>query len=270
VTPPAADGVAEKAARLLDAPVAQARRLHGGDLSEVALLRLADGRSVVAKAGPRLRAEAAMLAAIRAAGAPAPAVLAVSDAVLVMQALAEDGRPGWADLGRAVRTLHNATGAQYGWAADHGFGPVVIPNAPLADWPTFWAERRLLAGVETLPVDLARRLEALAARAPALLPARPPARLLHGDLWAGNVLFASGRVSGLIDPACYYGHAEVDLAMLTLFGAPGAGFAEAYGALEPGWRARRAVYQLWPALVHLRLFGGGYRGMVARLLDAVA
>jgi fructosamine-3-kinase len=55
--------------------------------------------------------------------------------------------------------------------------------------------------------------------------------------------------------------------MLHLFGRPGPGFAEGYGPLAPGWEARRPVYQLWPALVHLRLFGGGYRGMVEGLLD---
>ena len=74
----------------------------------------------------------------------------------------------------------------------------------------------------------------------------------------------------LIDPACYHGHAEVDLAMLSLFGTPGPMFRETYGPSEPGLEARRPVYQLWPALVHLRLFGSGYQGLVERLLDAVA
>jgi fructosamine-3-kinase len=262
-------GLAERAAALLGARVVGLRRLHGGDLSEVALARLETGATAVLKAGPRLRAEAAMLGAIRAAGAPAPAVLAVSDDLLAMEALPEDGAPAWADLGRAVRTLHAATGPRYGWPVDHGFGPVAIPNAPAADWPAFWAERRLLAGVDALPAGLARRLERLAGRLPDLLPADPPPSLLHGDLWAGNVLFAGGRVSGLIDPACCWGHAEADLAMLTLFGAPGPAFFEAYGPLEPGAAERRAVYQLWPALAHLRLFGGGYRGMVEGLLDRI-
>jgi fructosamine-3-kinase len=92
--------------------------------------------------------------------------------------------------------------------------------------------------------------------------------LLHGDLWGGNILVTGDQVSGLIDPACYHGHTEVDLAMLGLFDQPNAAFYEAYGSLEPGHDERTPIYRLWPALVHLRLFGTGYRPMVERLLQA--
>jgi fructosamine-3-kinase len=119
-----------------------------------------------------------------------------------------------------------------------------------------------------LPADLGRRLEALADDLPNRLPRHPPASLLHGDLWGGNVLAAGGHVSGLIDPACYFGHAEVDIAMLGLFDRPEAVFFDAYGRLEPGSQARLTIYRLWPALVHLRLFGAAYRGMVDGFLTA--
>jgi fructosamine-3-kinase len=115
---------------------------------------------------------------------------------------------------------------------------------------------------------LARRVEKLATALPGLLQASPAPALLHGDLWSGNVLAADARVSALIDPACYYGHGEVDLAMLQLFVHPGAAFFETYGALEPGHGERIAIYQLWPALVHLRLFGKQYLPLAERLLSA--
>ncbi len=263
-----------RAAALLGAEVAEARPLHGGDLSEVVRLRLADGRSAVAKSvartGPTARAEAEMLEAIAAAGAPAPAVLAVDDDVLVMEDLGDETglSDAWGALGAALATLHADTGDAYGWPRDHAFGPVAIPNAPADSWPDFWAERRLLPAVPHLPAPLSRRVEMLAARLPDLLPERPPAALLHGDLWTGNVMARGTRLLGLIDPACYRGHAEVDLAMLHLFGQPGPAFRDAYGPPEPGEQARRPVYTLWPALVHLRLFGSSYRGLVEGCLDA--
>lgn len=263
-------GLAARAAALLGEPLAAAERLAGGDLSEVVRLRLVSGRVAVAKGGPAPRAEAGMLEAIRAAGVRCPAVLAVSDEALVLEALAEDGRltrAAWADAGEQAARLHAALGTSYGWDAPYAFGPVAIPAGQDDDWPRFWAERRLLVGLDARPPDLARRLERLAARLPGLLPAKPPPALLHGDLWAGNLLAAEGR-AWLIDPACAHGHGEVDLAMLDLFGAPPPEFAEAYGPPEPGAEARRPVYQLWPALVHLRLFGGPYRGLVDRLLGA--
>lgn len=251
--------------------VAEARLapLHGGDLSEVVLAELSDGRRVVAKRGAMVVREARMLEAITAAGMPAPRVLGLAGPVLFLEAL-EEVRPApahWPRFGESLARMHATPGPGYGWNEDYAFGPVAIPNAPVGDWPTFWAERRLLPFLPHLPAPLARRVEALARRLPGLLPADPVPGLLHGDLWMGNLLATPGAIN-LIDPACYHGDGEVDLAMLHLFGRPGAGFAEAYGPLAPGWQTRRAVYSLFPALVHVRLFGAGYHGMAERFLSA--
>lgn len=252
----------------LGASITGSRALHGGDLSEVALAALSDGRQIVLKRGALVAAEARMLRAITAAGARAPRVLAQSGDLLAMEALPETGASpaGWQALGRELRKLHGARGETYGWPEPYGFGALPLDNAPRPDWPSFWAEARLLPFVPHLPAALAARVEALAARLPDLLPKSPPKALLHGDLWTGNALFMEGDAA-LIDPACYYGHAEVDLALLELFGTPPAAFWQGYGETEPGRNARRPIYQLFPALVHLRLFGGGYAGMVRGLLD---
>ncbi|MEX5727100.1 fructosamine-3-kinase [Rhodovulum iodosum] len=256
---------------LLDAAISRVAPLHGGDLSEVFAVTLEDGRTIAVKQGSLAMREARMLDAIGAVGVAAPQVLAARGPLLAMTYLDEGraGPQGWAALGEELRQLHAVRGADYGWEEDYAFGPAALPNAATGDWPAFWAERRLMAWPEALPGDIARRTEALAARLPEMLPAGPAPALLHGDLWSGNVLFTAEGGAALIDPACYYGHAEVDLAMLHLFGAPGPGFADAYGALEPGLAERRTLYQLWPALVHLRLFGAGYRGMVERMLGAL-
>jgi fructosamine-3-kinase len=262
--------LAEAGAALLGGELVRSTPVAGGDLSQILRISLKDGREAIVKGGPAPQTEAAMLRAIAAAGAPAPAVLAASDEALAIEVLTAGGAVGtaWPGLASALATLHSETGEHYGWPEDYAFGPLTVPNGWTEDWPRFWAERRLLVHIASIPPALARRLEPLADDIANRLPQRPPPALLHGDLWGGNVLVADGKVSGLIDPACYHGHCEVDLAMLALFDRPNTAFYDAYPPLETGHAERLPVYQLWPALVHLRLFGGGYRPLVERLLSA--
>lgn len=262
-------GLADRILRLTGERPAKIGALHGGDLSDVSLVTLQDGGRLVAKSGPMVDREARMLTAMSDAGAPVPSVIANDGDLILMEALYEEraGDGSWAALGTILRNLHDVTGEAYGWSEDYAFGRVSIPNATSGDWPDFWAANRLLTHVNHLPGGLAPRIANLCEKLPHLLPAHPAPALLHGDLWTGNLLFGAAPSVWLIDPACYYGDREVDIAMLHLFGQPGGGFDEAYGPLDDGWEERRAVYTLWPAIVHLRLFGSGYRGLVNRLLS---
>ncbi len=184
-------------------------------------------------------------------------------------------RHGWARLGRDLAALHRASspdsgGARFGWSSDNMIASLVQPNGWSENWARFWAERR----IRPLARELRERgifssaqvvvVEAAAKCAEQLLVPAAEAdgpSLLHGDLWSGNVLFARGRVPVLVDPAVYAGHREVDLAMADLFGGLAPAFEEAYQdawPLQPGYRERRPAYQLYPLLVHARLFGGAY------------
>jgi fructosamine-3-kinase len=245
-------------------------RLVGESLSEVLLVPRPDG-PVVAKSGPALEAEAAMLRAIFAAGVPAPAVEGEHDGVLLLEHVPNDGlfsARAWADIGVQVRRLHDRTGETYGWPVDYAIGTVALDNREGGDWPAFWGEQRLVATAALLDRPWRERVDRLAARLGDRLPTEPLPALLHGDLWSGNILVRDGRLAALIDPACYHGDAEVDLAMLALFSTPPDDFWDGYGALEPGWRERQPIYQLFPALAHVRLWGSGYFAMVDRLLAA--
>lgn len=255
-------------ANLLHGDLRHVQPLGGGSLSELVRIVLADGRAAIVKGGPTPQREAAMLSALRDCGVPTPEVYAFDEHALVLEVLPNDGviASAWPGLGQILRTLHQKAGERYGWPDDYAFGPLAIANCWSSNWPQFWADNRLLCHSRYVGASLSVRLERLCADIENRLPRNPKPSLLHGDLWSGNVLVADRAISGLIDPACYYGHGEVDIAMLMMFDQPGAAFFSAYEKLEAGHEERLRLYRLWPALVHFRLFGIGYRSLVERLL----
>jgi len=280
----------------LEATIAQAtghavvglRRVGGGDINDAYAVELEDGGLAFVKTRPGAPAGeyAAEAAGLRWLGEPGglgvPEVLGVSDRLLALEWLDASSAGDEAELGRGLATVHAAGAGDFGAAlpaedpsraaAPLRIGPLVVPNDPLPDWPSFYAERRLrplLAPARdrgALSVAGVRAVEAVCGRMAGLAgPPEPPARL-HGDLWSGNVLWSGGRPF-VVDPVAYGGHREVDLAMLRLFGSPGARFLAAYEEVAPladGHEDRVALYQLFPLLVHAVLFGGGYGASVER------
>ncbi|WP_425283458.1 fructosamine kinase family protein [Halomonas daqiaonensis] len=258
-------------------PRGEPQALSGGDIAEVFRLATDQGEVVVKHDDPeRLAGEADGLRALRGAGSGliVPEVLGEDQGYLVMEALAPGRSSGdEASLGEGLRRLHSVTGDAHGWPRDNACGRTPQPNAPLADGRAFQRERRLLPLAEAcqtrglMDARLRRRVEAIAHGLEAWLP-DAPASLMHGDLWSGNVLF-SPQGPAIIDPAVYRHYPEVDLAMLTLFGSPGESFFEAYwnGGAPADWPRRETLFQLYPLLNHLLLFGGSYRGAVERTVS---
>ena len=125
--------------------------------------------------------------------------------------------------------------------------------------------RAALAGGR-LDRDLMSRIERLAVRLPDLIGQPGAPALIHGDVWGGNVLVRSGRVAAFIDPAIYHADPEIELAFSTLFGTFGVEFFDRYQEhrpLRPGFiELRRDLYNLYPLLVHVRLFGASYVSQV--------
>ncbi|WP_299307011.1 fructosamine kinase family protein [uncultured Croceicoccus sp.] len=256
-------------ARLLGQTPAEMRPLSGGDLSAVFCVTMPDGASFVAKQAGNVAAEADMLRRMGRTGVRVPDVVACEGEWMILSHEDGTGRldgGAWDDLAAQLSLLHRPVDERYGWDRDHAFGAVGIANARCDDWPQFWAERRLRPHLSHVDTALGDRIAALCARIGDVLPARPDAALLHGDLWGGNVMVGGDGACTLIDPACHIGHREVDWAMLTLFNAPPDRFFDAMEP-EPGWRARLGCYRLWPLLVHLRLFGASYRVGVERELS---
>lgn len=270
--------------------VASLHPVGGGDVDRAFAVVMAGGERLFAKvasdadrrSADRFRLEArglAWLAEPRALAVPAVRACLASPPALVLEWI-EPGPAARTDaLGRGLAALHRAGAPGFGAFPDNFIGPLPQPNDDRPTWARFYAERRIAPMVRrardagALDAADARAFEALCAvmeeRAG---PAEPPARL-HGDLWSGNVVDGADGRPWLVDPAAYGGHREMDLAMMRLFG----GFPErcfaAYdeaAPLAPGWRERVPLWQLYPLLVHVNLFGGGYRSQLIRALAQVS
>lgn len=277
----------EEVGRALEATPRAGRPVSGGCINEAYLVDLEDGRRVFVKssrdAHPELfPVEARGLAWLEEAGAlRVPQPLAVSSPggpvpFLVLEYLEPGARRRGFDeeLGRGLAALHR-TGAPF-FGLDHTsfLGPLPQDNRPVETWPAFYRERRLRPMAARAGARLDRRvrrgLDRLFERLEDLAgPPEPPARL-HGDLWSGNVHTDREGRPVLLDPAVYGGHREVDLAMLRLFGGPGERCFRAYQEafpLAPGHEERVPLYQLYPLLVHVVLFGGSYVHSLAAALE---
>ena len=180
----------------------------------------------------------------------------------------------WEDLGRSLARLHAVTGEHFGLERDNYIGTLRQTNTRHGAWDAFFVQCRLEPQVrmardrQRLGMGDVLRFERLYMRLADLFPRERPA-LLHGDLWSGNILSDERSAPVLIDPAVYFGHRDMDLAMARLFGGFEAGFFHGYNdefPLAPGWEERVDLCNLYPLLVHVNLFGGGYAQQVAAVL----
>jgi fructosamine-3-kinase len=215
-------------------------------------------------------------------GAPVPEVLEVSDSRIVLEWI-EPGPPtrqAAEGFGRDLADLHRHEVTAFGAEWPGYIGSLPMDNAQTAaDWPTFYAEQRVLPYLRlavddgAISKDGRRAVEAVCERLPELAGDPEPPRRIHGDLWSGNVHWAHDGRARFIDPAAHGGHRETDLAMLDLFGLSHLdtvlGAYQQRFPLADGWQQRRPLHQLHPLLVHAALFGSSYgarAGAVAALL----
>ncbi len=257
----------------------------GGDIARGLKLTFDGGDWAMAKfarAGqPSLKLEARMLADLRAAGLPVPHTLAAEDDVLLLEWV-DAGARRWDDTvqrsaGRAIATLHDQPLSRtFGYGYDTVIGSLPQANPRTDSWIDFFRDQRLLARADAaltagkLPSALRHRLDALADRLDQWLDPTVQPSLVHGDLWGGNMLPTAAGSACFIDPAIYYGDGEVDLALATLFHRVGEAFFNGYREVRniapEFFENRCTLYQLYPLLVHVELFGGSYVGSVERAL----
>ena len=180
----------------------------------------------------------------------------------------------WEHFGRGLAGLHKHAAKQFGLDHDNYIGSLPQSNAFSNHWKDFFISQRiepqLRLSRQSGKADshLVSLFEQLFARLDAFFPQEPPA-LLHGDLWSGNYLPGPDGEAVIIDPAVYYGHRYMDLGMTRLFGGFSPEFYMAYQEeypLESHWKEGLEIANLYPLMVHLNLFGGGYPGSVRQVL----
>ncbi len=267
------------------------RPVSGGSINRAYVLEGASKRGPCrffvkvndARFGDMFEAEREGLAELAGAGAirvPRPLAFGESEGQCWLAceyiAFGRERSGSMARLGEQLARLHRHTAPRFGWHRDNTIGSTPQPNGWHEDWLAFYRERRLLHQLDLLKsrgassrlIDRGRRL---AQHLEAFFSGyRPVPSLLHGDLWGGNRGFDEHGEPVLFDPAVYYGDREADLAMTELFGGFSDAFYDAYRAawpLDPGYRVRRDLYNLYHVLNHANLFGGGYASQAAGMID---
>ncbi|KEO73698.1 fructosamine kinase family protein [Anditalea andensis] len=172
----------------------------------------------------------------------------------------------WKDLGYGLAQLHMVSAKNFGMDHDNYISHLPQINTPKKKWSEFFISFRLEPMLTKAFYDglitkaFMERFRGIYDKLPSIFPNEIPS-LLHGDLWSGNVMGSGSGGPALIDPAIYFGQREVDLAFSKLFGGFESGFYDAYHdvfPLEPGFDDRVRLYNLYPLLVHLNLFGQSY------------
>ncbi len=269
--------------------------VFGGDINEAFRLTLDDGTSLFMKSNapnllPAFEAEEAGLQAIAGTGAIGTVkVLGIgTDSQGFSFLLQEFVSPGkknrdyWERLGAELYAMHRApmpsensenSENRFGFGADNFIGSRKQKNTWTDKWIPFFRDCRLRPQLKAAERWLDQRDRKLADSLlehldQYLIELEAPS-LIHGDLWAGNVMTGSDGRAWIIDPAAYYGHPEADLAMTELFGGFSPDFYDSYFAcakMEAGYQDRKDIYNLYHLLNHLNLFGVSYLSSVERIL----
>jgi fructosamine-3-kinase len=276
--------LAEGIEAFLGEKLRSARPMGGGCIGEVYRVELEDGTALVAKVdregASHLEREAYMLRYLREKSElPVPEVYHGSDNLLLMELVAGSSRFSEAAERHAAEllaALHGVTAGAYGHERDTLIGSLDQLNPWTESWTEFFREHRLLYlanvanGAGRLPREDLEKVQRLAERLDEYLeePERPS--LVHGDVWSANVLARGGRITAFLDPAIYHADPEIELSFISLFNSFGQPFFERYGeirGIRPGFlEMRRDLYNLYPLLVHVYFFGGGYLDSVRNTL----
>ncbi len=278
-----------------DASISGTERVSGGDINKSYSLTLSSGRKIFMKANekdnaPFFAAEALGISAIASTSTVStPAILCtgtekgeqVGYSFLFMDFI-ESAAPAtnyWEIFAEELASMHKASvkdfsNKKFGFIQNNFIGSRKQINTPSDSWIEFFRDRRLVPQFKDadhyFDDGLKNKITKLLDHLDEFLIEPESPSLLHGDLWAGNVMCGPDGKACLIDPAVYSGHAEADIAMTELFGGFPAEFYETYKSVSPlqnGYEERRDIYNLYHLLNHLNMFGANYLNPVRSIVS---
>jgi len=261
--------------------------LSGGDINEVFYIQTSSRQYVVKchkkdKFPAMFDKEAQGLRKLAQNGVNTPQVIEAFEQgeyqLLIIEHIESERPTGlfWKNFGIHLSNLHKSSEKYFGLIYPNYIGSLEQINEKRPSWGVFFIENRIGPLVKRafdskyLDRKHLRWFDGFMTAYPELVPKEKPS-LLHGDLWSGNLLCGRHQLPVFIDPAIYYGHREVDIAMTHMFGGFDSSYLNYYNdifPLEKGWEKRLDFHNLYPNLVHLALFGKSYLARIESVIRA--
>ena len=199
---------------------------------------------------------------------------------LLMEYIESGGKNAefWKLFAEQLAKMHRSSSDFFGLSFDNYMGSLPQSNQKHTDFVEFFINERLIPQVKLardssfMSRQNLRQMDSLYIELGNIFPKEAPA-LVHGDLWSGNFMNDEMGHPVIMDPAVYYGHREVDIAMTTMFGGFSSDFYDHYNSyypMEPGWQSRMDYYKLYPILIHVNLFGASYLYDLQRIISSFA
>lgn len=269
--------------KVLDTSITEYKRLTGGDINNVFLLKSESSRWVIklnnASRYPGMfKKEAQGLETLAQPGIidipktfGAGSYDEYSYLLLEYKKTGKKSKNFWQDFGRQLAQLHRQSSETFGFESDNYIGSLPQPNNAEDNAVDFYINQRLKPQFKRASSNgyTFENVDFFYDKIKEIIPQEAPA-LIHGDLWGGNFIINEEGQPCLIDPATAYAPREIDIALMHLFGGFDATLFKAYNEefpLAKGWEDRIKLWQLYHVLVHVNLFGGGYASSAQDIIN---
>jgi len=278
------DNLKEQLSITLNKEVQSIDFFTGGQIGDIYKIYTVDKSYILKTSQPsdKLTIEANMLKDMNNYDIAVPKVYDVTETHLLLEYIEETKQANCRqeiEAAKVLTALHSVTNESrmYGYYYDTSIASFSQKNEQTQyNWTLFLGQMRIMPMAKicydkgAISKQIVERLEGLCRDMYKRIDmSMITPSLLHGDLWGGNILFnVNGAV--LIDPAIYFGDREMELAFILMFNTFGETFFDSYTKMHPlsedFYNTKVPLYQIYPLLVHVALYGSTYTGQLEQTL----